>query len=398
MSKEIAYMLEHDIIRPSQSAWSSPCLLVPKKNNSFRFCTDYRKVNSVTKSDSFPIPRMDDCIDEIASATFVSTLDLLKGYWQVPLTPRAREISAFVTPDGLFEYQVMPFGMKNAPATFQRMMTSVIQGIRNCRVYIDDIVLFHNEWEEHLSALRELFERLSSVKLTVNLSKCHFAKGSVVYLGHVVGMGEVKPVQAKVEAIENFPVPKSKRELSRFLGLAGYYRKFCKNFASVVAPLTDLLGSVKFQWTQICYEAFCRVKTMLTTEPVLASPDYEKEFSLTIDASDVGAGAVLQQQGPDGSLRPLSYFSRKFTAAQRKYSTIEKEALALVLAARHFQVYLSARPTTVFSDHNPLTFLHRMKDSNARIMRWSLLLSEFDLDIKHIRGLDNVVADALSRC
>ena len=398
VSKAIAYMLEHDIIRPSQSSWSSPCLLVPKKDQSFRLCTDYRKVNSVTKSDSFPIPRMDDCIDEIGSAVFVTTLDLLKGYYQVPLTPRAREISAFATSDGLYEYQVMPFGMKNAPATFQRMMTTVTQGIRNCRVYIDDIVLFHNEWDEHIRAMRVLFEKLTEANLTVNLSKCEFAKGSVVYLGHVVGNGKIKPVQAKVEAIEQFPVPKSKQELSRFLGLAGYYRKFCKNFASVVAPLTDLLGSVQFQWTQSCTEAFCRVKTMLTTEPILASPDYGAKFYLTIDACDVGVGAVLQQRGHDGTLRPISYFSRKLNSAQRKYSTVEKEALALILAVRHYEVYLSIGHTIVFSDHNPLTFLHRMKGNNARIMRWSLSLSEFDLEIQHIRGKDNVVADALSRC
>lgn len=400
MAKEVDFMLANGIIQPSASPWSSPCLLVLKSDDTFRFCTDYRKVNAVTRSDSFPIPRIDDCIDQIGSATFVSKLDLMKGYWQVPLTLRAREISAFVTPNGLYEYLVMPFGMKNAPATFQRMMTEVVKGLDGCGVYIDDIIIFTSDWKEHMKVIKQLFERLSAAELTVNLRKCDFARATVTYLGHEVGGGMVRPIEAKVEAISKFPIPKTKKELMRFLGMAGYYRKFCRNFASVISPLTELLRhNAKYEWSDLCNSAFCRVKTMLSTSPVLCTPDFSQGFTLTIDASDVGAGAILQQM-VDGVLHPVAYYSKSFARCQRNYSTVEKEALSLVLALEHFAVYTSAspQPIIVYTDHNPLVFINKMKGKNQRILRWSLVLQEYSLEIHHIRGADNVVADALSRC
>ena len=399
MVKEVDFMLANGIIQHSASPWSSPCLLVLKRDDTFRFCTDYRKVNAVTKTDSFPIPRIDDCIDQIGSAKFVSKFDLMKGYWQVPLTPRAREVSAFVTPNGLYEYLVMPFGMKNAPATFQRMMTEVVKGLDGCGVYIDDIIIYTSDWENHITVMEQLFERLSTAELTVNLKKCDFAKATVTYLGHEVGGGMVRPIEAKVEAISNFPIPNTKKELMRFLGMAGFYRKFCQNFASVISPLTELLrNNAKYEWSDLCNSAFCRVKSMLSNSPVLCTPDFSQGFTLTVDASDVGAGAVLQQM-VNGVLHPVAYYSKKFTRCQRSYSTVEKEALSLVLALEHFEVYVSASPQsiTVYTDHNPLVFINRMKGKNQRVLRWSLILQEFCLEIHHIRGSENVVADALSR-
>ena len=189
MEKEIGYLLENDFIEPSSSNWSSPCILVPKPDGSYRMCTDYRKVNNVTKSDSFPIPRMDDCIDKIGGAKFVTKFHLLKGFWQVPLTERAKEVSAFAVPNGLYQYKVMPFGMKNSPATFQRLINQVIAGIDGCEAYIDDIICFSDDWEKHLKIIYTLFERLSSARLTINLSKCEFACATLIYLGHVVGQG-----------------------------------------------------------------------------------------------------------------------------------------------------------------------------------------------------------------
>ncbi|PIK55799.1 hypothetical protein BSL78_07287 [Apostichopus japonicus] len=203
-------MLKHDIIEPSDSEWSSPCILVPKPDGSFRFCTDYRKVNTVTRTDSYPIPRVDDCIDRIGNARFVTKFDLLKGYWEIPLTDRAKRVSAFVTPDGLFQYKVMPFGMKNAPATFQRLLNNITASLENCEVYIDDIIVYSNSWYEHVTRIRSLFEKLTEANLTVNLVKSEIAHANVIFLGHVVGQGEVKPVKAKVEAIDKYPVPATK--------------------------------------------------------------------------------------------------------------------------------------------------------------------------------------------
>ena len=391
-------MLENGIAEPCSSSWSSPCLLVPKSDNTPRFCSDFRKVNNVTKPDSFPLPRMDDCVDQVGSAQFVSKFDLLKGYWQVPLSQRACEIAAFITPTGLYSYTVMPFGLRNAPATFQRLMNRVIGNLQGCAVYLDDVVVYSDTWEEHLGRIRELFSRLAEARLTVNLAKCEFARATVTYLGRVVGQGQVRPVDAKVQAVEQYPVPTTKKEL--ILGLVGYYRSFCRNFSTVVAPLTDLLkGKAKFVWSLGCQKAFEQVKTLLCSAPVLAAPRFDVPFTLYVDASNVGAGAVLMQADGFGVDKPVSFFSKKFNSFQLNYSVIEKEAFALVLALKHFDVYVggSSTPVVVYTDHNPLTFLHSLQCPNQRLIRWSLFLQSYCLEIRYVKGTDNVVADALSR-
>ena len=401
LDKEVQYMLENDIIEESQSNWSSPCILVPKHDGGFRFCTDFRKVNDKTKSDSFPIPRIADCIDQIGNAKFVSTFDMLKGYWQVPLTQRAREISAFVTPSGLYQYKVMPFGMKNAPATFQRMVNKLVRNIDGCEGYIDDVVIFSDNWSDHIRQIERFFQIMREAKLTINLMKSEFGKATVKYLGHIVGQGQVRPLDAKIQTIVKYPIPTSRKELARFLGMAGYYRNFCLNFSEIAAPLTNLLSKkVKFVWTDDCQMAFDKVKLLLQKSPVLKSPDYEKPFKLIIDSSDVGTGSVLVQEASDGLDHPVSYFSKKFLKYQKNYSVVEKETLGLVLALEHFDVYLGSTPfkIKVYTDHNPLTFLKTMKNKNQRLVRWSLALQEYNLEIQHIPGSENVVADALSRC
>ncbi len=285
---------------------------VIKSDGSDRFCTDFRKVNNITKPDCHPLPRMEDCVDRVGSAAFVTKLDLLKGYWQVPLTPRAREISAFVTPDAFLQYTVMPFGVRNAPATFQRLVNRVLWGCRG-EAYLDDIVVHSATWDEHINQLKQVFQRLAEANLTVNLAKCDFAKATVIYLGKIVGGGMVKPVNAEIEAIKLFPVPSTRRELQRFLGMAGYYRSFCKNFSSVVAPLTDLLSpKTAFKWSLECQHAFESLKALLMHAPVLAAPVYDRAFKLAVDASDAGAGAVLLQDGPDGVEHPVCYFLKSF--------------------------------------------------------------------------------------
>ncbi|KAL0153020.1 hypothetical protein M9458_051619 [Cirrhinus mrigala] len=313
IESEVKYLVENGLAVPSSSAWSSPCLLVPKPDGTHRFCTDYRKVNAITKPDSFPLPLMEDCVDDVGSAQFVTKLDLLKGYWQVPLTERAAEIAAFVTPDNFLNYTVMAFGLRNAPATFQRLMNSVLAGVQNCKAYLDDTVVYSSSWKKHVDTLTIVFTRLRDASLTLNLSKCEFAKATVTYLGKQVGQGQVRPVAQKVQAIVDFPVPQTKRELRRFLGMAGYYRAFCRNFSDVALPLTDLLRlSQKFVWDAACQHAFNAIKTLLCSVPVLAAPDYSRTFKIDVDASATGAGAVLLQDDADGVEHPVAYFSKKF--------------------------------------------------------------------------------------
>ncbi|KAL0152376.1 hypothetical protein M9458_052099, partial [Cirrhinus mrigala] len=281
MKHEVTYLLENGFAVSSSSPWSSPCVLVPKADGSFRFCTDFRKVNSVTVPDAFPLPRIDDCIDSLGTAKYITKLDLLKGYWQVPLTERASEISAFVTPDSFLQYTRMAFGLRNAPATFQRLMSLVLGDVPNCNIYLDDVVIFSSTWDEHLLSLYEVFRRLSAASLTLNLKKCEFAKASVTYLGKQVGNGQVRPVDAKIAAVLEYPIPTTRRELRRFLGMVGYYRCFCKNFSSVVAPLTRLCSpKVDFNWTNDCHQAFLSAKSLLCSAPVLSAPEVSRAFQL----------------------------------------------------------------------------------------------------------------------
>ena len=400
MKTEAEYLLQHGLAKPSSSPWSSPCLVQLKSDGSPRFITDYRRVNAVTVPDSYPLPRMEDCIDNIGNAKYVTKLDLLKGYWQVPLTERASKISAFATPDYFLEYTVMAFGMRNAPATFQRLVNIVLSNVPNCNAYLDDLLVYSSGWEEHMETLRLVFDRLAKASLTINLAKCEFGKATVTYLGREVGQGQVRPVEAKVSAMLKYPVPTTRRDLRRFLGVAGYYRSFCKNFSTVAHRLTNLLSpNQSFQWTSDCNHAFESIKSLLCNAPVLSAPDFTRPFKLEVDASGVGAGAVLIQEGQDGVDHPVGYFSRKFDKHQVKYATIEQEALALLLALQHFDVYVgsSSLPVTVYTDHNPLVFLSRMYNHNQRLMRWALVLQEYNIDIKHKKGSENVIADALSR-
>lgn len=316
------------------------------------------------------------------------------------LTDNAKKIAAFITPDGLYQYKVMPFGLSNAPATFQRLMHQVTNDLRGVQCYLDDIIVYSSTWEEHLTNLRALFFKLSDAGLTKNLTKSEFGNFKVKYLGHVVGSGEVTPVAAKVEAVLQLPAPRTKKEVMRFLGSVGYYRRYSPNFADVAAPLTDLLNNKKkFVWSSDCQTAYEKIRTLLTQAPVLSTPDFNQPFVLQVDASDRGAGAVLLQESSDKILHPVCYASVKFKKYQQNYSTIEKELFSLLFALDKFNVYLSDSryPITVFSDHYRLRFLMKMQNKNQRLMRWSLALQPYNLTIKHIKGKDNFIADMLSR-
>ncbi|XP_068207459.1 uncharacterized protein [Palaemon carinicauda] len=357
LKKETDFLLQHGFAEPSISPWASPCVLVEKPDGSYRLCTDFRRLNEVTVSDSYPLPRVDDLIDQVSNAVYVTKIDLLRGYYQVPLADNTKPLTAFTTPDGLYQYTVLPFGLKNAPAVFQRLMDQVISNMPGIRVYLDDIVVFSDTWLDHLSMLKDLLSRLRQACLTINLTKSDFGHAKLQYLGYVIGSGEVSPVAAKIDAITKLSCPRSRREVRKFLGMVGYYRRFCKNFSEVVAPLTDLTSSKrKFVWTPVCEEAFRRAKDFLTSSPVLKAPDFGSPFAVEVDASDLGIGAVLLQKGPGDMQHPVAYMSKKLKNHQRNYSTIEKEALSLLTALEHFEVYLSGSPAPilVFTDHEPL--------------------------------------------
>ena len=401
MKNEVEQMLELGVIQPSHSEWSSPLILV-KQGSKFRPCTDYRALNAITKGESYPLPRLDDLIDQVGNSPFISTLDLSKGYWQIPLTDRAREVSAFSTPFGHYEYKTMPFGMKSAPLTFQKAMNSILHGLSEFAIaYLDDISIRSNTWDEHLCHLDEVFARLADRGLTLNAAKCMIGGATVKYLGYQVGGGRVAPLSAKIEAVAKIPLPSTKKQLRSFLGVLSFYRRFIPYFADTAAPLTDLLkgkrpADITLTWSNAASQAFEQLKAALICRPLLKAPDFEELFEIYTDASNIGIAAVLTQE-EDGVPKPVIYFSRKLLPQETRYATIEKELLAIIAALDAFAPYVGYGPVVVHSDHQPLRWLRRCTTANQRLLRWALKLGEYDLEVRHIKGCENRLADMLSR-
>ncbi|XP_078233603.1 uncharacterized protein LOC144583544 [Pogona vitticeps] len=399
--KELDEMLRENIIVPSSSPWSSPIVLVDKPDGSIRFCVDYRKLNRVTTPDAYPMPRLDNLIETIGGCRFISSLDLVKGYWQLRIDPRDQEKTAFCSPFGLYEFRVLSFGLRNAPATFQRLMDQTLAGLSDFTVaYIDDIGIFSNTWEDHLKHLELVLQRLSAAGLTVKASKCQLGSPEIKYLGHIVGGGVIKPLEAKIEAVRDWPRPNTKKKVKSFLGLVGYYRKFIPRFSEIAAPLTDLTRKKtddRIPWTSDCEEAFQRLKEALINYPVLRAPDFDWEFIIYTDASNSGVGAVLCQEDENGDQHPVSYLSRKLQKGERHLATVEKECLAIVYAIQKAKPYIWGRHFTLCTDHSPLQWLKTMKSHNSKLMRWALNLQDYDFEVKVVRGSVNCVADALSR-
>lgn len=304
----------------------------------------------------------------------------MKGYWQVPLTDRAKEVCAFVTPEGLYQPTVMAFGLKNAPATFQRLMNGTTRNLTTCTAYIDDIVVYSMTWREYLDQLANLFKRLEKAHLVINLKKSEFEKAEITYVGHVVGTGAIRPKDAKIKAIVDMPAPSNKKALQRFLGMAGFYRRYVRNFSHIASPLTELLKKQRvYNWDQQCQTAFESPKAVLMSHPILRAPDFYKTFTLAVNACAVSVGAVLLQKDDNGVDRPVAYFSKKLNSHQVNYSAIEKETFALVSSLHHFEIYVTSGGTlTVLTDHNPFTYINNFKNSNSRLMRWALFLQNFD--------------------
>ena len=387
VQKELMDMEREGIIDPSTSEWASPLVIVKKKDGMLRLCVDYRRLNSIAKADAYPMPRIDDLIDRLGGAKYITTLDLTRGYWQVPMAKESQPLTAFATPFGLYQFRVMPFGLSGAPATFQRLMDGVIRGLEDfSAAYLDDLIIYSTQWEEHLHQLRAVFGRLRDAGLTAKPRKCQFGMSHCVYLGHVVGGGVVRPEPPKLEAVRMFPISQTKKQVRTFLGLSGYYRKFIRNYAAVAVPLTDLTkksAPIKVEWSAECEQAFETLKQRLCSAPVLRSPDFEKEFILQTDASERGIGAVLSQKDENGEDHPIAFFSRKLLEREEKYATVEKECLAIKLACQAFRVYLLGRPFLIETDHRALEWLDRLKENNARLSRWSLLLQIFDFQVKY---------------
>ena len=401
VQKELDKMLQAGVIRPSTSPWASPIVLVPKKDGAVRFCVDFRKLNSVAKFDAYPMPRVEEMIEIIGTAKVISTLDLAKGYWQIPMSHESKEKTAFTTPFGLYEFEVMPFGLHNAPATFQRMINYVLRDCQKfARAYIDDIVIFSHSWEEHMVHMREVLSKLQEAGLTLKLNKCQFGQREVHYLGHCISNGQVRPDPIKLQAIGDYPVPIKKKNVRAFLGLAGYYRRFVPHFATIAAPLTNLTSKNQPEqvlWNKDCDSAFKQLKEILISPPVLCVAEPTRQFILQTDASGQGLGAVLSQPDDDGQDHPVAYASRKLLPREQRYSVIEKECLAIVWALKVYNVYLYGQDFVVQTDHQPLSWLQRMKNNNPRLTRWALAVQPYKMTVSHRRGSHNGNADGLSR-
>jgi hypothetical protein len=398
LETEIENLLKLGIIEESDSSYASPVVLVPKSNNELRLCTDFRKVNLQTVADPFPMPRVEELIDRVGKATFITKLDMSRGYWQVPLDEQSIPVSAFVTPFGHFQWKYMPFGLRNAPATFSRLVSKLFRGLESfSAAYLDDFIIFSASWSDHLKHLKIVFERIRAAGLTLNLKKCVFGAAEVDFLGHHIGLGRVQPREKKVEAVLKFQSPVNQKQLRSYLGLVGYFRKFLPNYAHTTQVLTDLLKkNTKFVWTTEAEQAFLDLKSRLASRPILRPPDFSLPFSMAVDASNVAIGANLFQV-VDEIEHPICYFSRKLDKHQRNYSTVEKEALGLLLAVRAFRIYFGSEAVKVFTDHNPLVFLNKTAHQNKKLLRWSLELQQYNLEIIHRKGKDNLLPDWLSR-
>ena len=400
LKQEVQSMLEMGVIVPSRSEWCSPVVLVPKKDGGLRFCVDFRKLNAISAFDPYPMPRVDELVERLGKAQYLSTLDLCKGYWQVPLTPEAQELTAFRAPTGLFHFTTMPFGLHGAAVTFQRMMDQVLRGAESyAAAYIDDVIIHSSSWDEHLTRLADVFQRIKAAGLVVNASKCQLARPEVCYLGYVLGGGNIKPQVNKVEAVQGCPPPTTKKGVRSFLGLVGWYRRFIPNFSARAVVLTNLTrksSANKLVWTEECEQAFQDLKGSLCHSPVLQSPNFDLPFIVQTDASGLGLGAILLQ-GEGDQWRPILYISRKLFPRETRYSTVEKECLAIKWALDTLKYYLMGKEFVLETDHRPLQWMHRMRDSNARITRWYLSLQPYKFTVQYKAGKDNVTADFLSR-
>lgn len=391
-------MLGNGIIEPSKSEWANPIVMVRKSDGKYRFCIDFRKVNKISKKDAYPLPQMTGILDKLRAARYISTVDLSQAYHQIPLEKSSREVTVFSVPrKGHYQFTRMPYGLTGAPATFQRLLDHVIgpEFEPHAFAYLDDIVVATATFEEHLKWLGCVFQRIRNAGLTINKEKSEFCRTEVRYLGFRVEREGLKVDPAKIQPVVDYPAPTNLRQLRRFIGMSSWYRKFIKDFATVVEPLTRLLKKQeRWRWSEEQQSSFEQIRDSLTRTPILTRPDIAKPFCVQTDASSVGLGAVLAQT-IDGAERVVAYASRALTDAEKRYSATE--CLAVVWAIRKFRPYLEGYSFTVVTDHHSLRWLHSLRNPTGRLARWALELLEYDYEIIHRKGALHHVPDALSR-
>ena len=401
--EQIQEQLEAGVIEPCTTEWASPVVFAPKKDGTMRFCVDYRRLNLKTLSDAYPLPRMDDCIDSLGDSAVFSTLDCNSGYWQIPMADEDKDKTAFVTHLGTFRYKRMPFGLKNAPATFQRALDIILSGVRwqSCLIYLDDVIVFSKDAESHLEHLDEILTLLRKAGVTLKLRKCSFFQDRVNYLGHVVSPGKLAVASENRDAIHEAEFPRDMTQLRSFLGACNVFRRFVKGFAKIAGPLNNMLRKdVDPDFDNPTDEqltAFEALKKALVEPPVLALPRVSKPYVIETDASNYQIGCALLQEQDDGHFHPVGYWSRTLTKAERNYSPTEKECLAVVWSITSLRPYIEGTRFTVRSDHDSLRWLMNLTESSGRLTRWRLRLAEFDFVIEYKPGRQNQVADALSR-
>lgn len=387
-------------VRPSTSPWASPIVLVRKKDGSARPCVDYRRLNQLTKKDAFPLPRTEDCLDAVAGAKWFSTLDITSAYNQIPVRESDIPKTAFVTKHGLFENTTMPFGLCNAPATFQRVMEMALRGLQwsSCLIYLDDVIIFGQDFTEHMNRLHAVLSRIQDAGLKLKPSKCHFLQPEVAFLGHIISREGVLPNPANIEKLTNWPRPSTVTEVRGILGLGSYYRRFVKDFSKLVHPLTQLTKKDEpFNWTTDCETAFQQLKKVLVGPEIMGYPRGDCTYILDTDACDVSIGAVLSQL-QEGRERVIAYSSRTLNKAERNYCVTDKELLAVKNFIEHHKHHLLGRAFVVRTDHQAIKWLFSLKDPKARIARWIEILSAYNFTVEYRPGKQHGNADALSRC
>ena len=397
---EVNKLVELGIVVPSNSPWASPVVPVPKKDGTVRVCIDYRKLNEVTTADPYYMASMEEILERVGSSKVISKLDLAKGFYQVVVEPQSQEKTAFVSPYGKFEFVRMPFGLRNAPAMFQRLMEVVLGDCYDCSApYIDDIVVFSDSAEEHVQHLRRVLECLRKYGLTIKEAKCEWGRVKLEYLGHMIGGGELAVPAHRAAAMASYLQPHTKKQLRSFLGAAGYYRQFVEGFArlsSVLTPWTSKSAPSVVCWTAEGLEAFARIKVSLVNVCTLVIPNQQDEFVLHCDASGSGIGATLNVWR-DGVKRPVAFYSKQLQGAQHNYSATELEGLALFRSIHYFAHYLYGTRFLVLTDHKALVSLLHSRVLNRRLHGWVLQLLEFDFEVKYRPGVEHGDADALSR-